>query len=371
MIGVWDDLPLHQTAATLDQPATSDPAAYERYYFGFFDTDGEAAVGLVVNLHPNKGLIDAGFSVSRGGRHESLFASDHLGHDRSDLICGPIRLTFLEPMRSLRVRVRSEDFDADITFQAVTPAIEESRVTRLRSNRVVQDRSRYAQMGSVTGGIHSPLGALTLGESSWRGHRDHSWGIWDAPKDHASETKDASPSFFWLIGTFDDWGVQAVSHEDSDGNPYGSYAAVVPTLSEGAEPAGPGALQQSRPVADIDADFPSDSWHFTSATVSLGSAGGHIEQLHLDSLHEVLPRSVTYGHPTWISGAVHPNLPHVVRDTWSLADEDLLARQNHRALQFVRMTRADGAVGYGVVDQCVSQSRAALPSAAATTASRA
>ena len=33
------------------------------------------------------------------------------------------------------------------------------------------------------------------------------------------------------------------------------------------------------------------------------------------------------------------------------ADEDMSERINHRALQFVRMTRPDGAVGHGVVDQ--------------------
>ncbi|WP_068399615.1 hypothetical protein [Kribbia dieselivorans] len=359
MISVWDDLALHQTPATLDQPATSDPAAYERYYFGFADVSGDAAVGLVVNLHPNKGLIDAGFSVSRGGRHESLFASDRLGHDRAHLTCGPIMLSFIEPMRVLRIQVDGEDIRADLRFEAVTPAIEEDRVTRIRSNRVVQDRTRYAQMGSVTGTVSGPLGDLTVTEEGWRGHRDHSWGVWDAPKSHAWEVKDASPSFFWLIGAFDDWAVQAVTHHDAEGQQYGAYAAVVPTLAAGAELAGPGALQQARPVRGVEPEFPSGSWHFTSAAVSIGSGGERSERLALESLHAVLPRSITYGHPTWVSGVVHPHLPHVVRDSWSLNDEDLLERINHRAIQFVRMTREDGAVGYGVVDQSVSAARAA------------
>ena len=50
----------------------------------------------------------------------------------------------------------------------------------------------------------------------------------------------------------------------------------------------------------------------------------------------------------------YPRLPHVVRDSWCLDDEDLLARCNHRALQFVRITSSDGDIGHGVVDQCVS-----------------
>lgn len=358
MISVWDDLAIHQTPAPLDQPATSDPAAYERYYFGFVDVSGAAAVSLVVNVHPNKGLIDAGFSVSQDGRHESLFASDRLRGDRADLVCGPIRLTITDPMRSLRIQVDTEGWSADISFEAVTPAIQEDRVTRTRSNRVVQDRSRYAQMGSVVGTVRCALGELVITQEHWRGQRDHSWGIWDAPKQHASDTSEASPSFFWLIGTFDDWAIQAVTHEDSDGRPYGAYAAVVPTLAHGADPAGPGTLQQARPVIAVETTYAPGSWHFTDALLTVGSDDRGADRLRLESIHVVLPRSVTYGHPTWVPGVVHPELPHLVHDRWNLASEDLSARINHRALQFVRMSRDDGAVGFGVVDQCVSATTA-------------
>jgi hypothetical protein len=264
-------------------------------------------------------------------------------------------------MRRLRIRIEDhEEFDADISFCATTPAIEEPRVTRIRTNRVVQDRSRYVQMGVVTGHLNGPLGSFQMTEGQWRGGRDHSWGIWDAPKQHASEIKDASPSFFWLIGTFDDWAVQAVTHENADGEVYGEYAAVCPSLESGAEPAGPGARQQNRPMLGVEATYPDDSWHFSEAVVSIGGERGGAEPLRVESLHVMLPRSIGYSHPTWIPGTVHPSLPHVVRDRWDLSSEDLLERRNHRALQFVKITRADGAVGYGVADQSVSPAAAGL-----------
>lgn len=359
MLSIYDDLALHQTPATLDQPASSDPAAYERYYFGFFSDDGTAAVGLTVNVHPNKGLIDAAFAVSGAGRHESLMSSDHLGHDRADLTCGDIRLTLEDPMRSLRITVTGPDITADLRFAATTPAIEESRVTRYRANRVVQDRSRYVQLGTITGHVTSPLGEWNLDDQPWRGGRDHSWGIWDAPRQHASESKNASPSFFWLIGTFDDWALQAVTHENADGETYGEYAAVCPTLAAGAEPAGPGARQQAHPVTGLDVTFPDRGWHFTDAHLTLGAAQvGDLEHVEMESVHTLLPRAIGYGHPTWISGDVPDELPTSSRDSWTLDDEDLDERINHRGLQAVRLTRADGAVGFGVVDQCVSVSRA-------------
>jgi len=359
MLTVWDDLPIHQTPATLDQPDSSDPAVYERFYFGFFDIEGACMVGLVFNIHPNKGLTDAAFSVSRQGRHESLLVTDRLGTDRANLVCGPVRLVLLEPMKSLRITVdAAEGFGADITFTATTPAIEEPRVTRRRLNRVVQDRSRYVQLGSVSGRVVSPLGEVRLNEDTWRGGRDHSWGIWDAPKEHAFDTGDASPSFLWLIGSFDDWAFQAVTHEDSDGRVYGEYAATCPTLSHGAEPAGPGARQANFDHVKFDVRYPSGRWHLESGELVFADGGQFSECVHMRSLHAILPRSIGYDHPTWKFGTVYPRLPQVLRGSWNLAEEDLLQRHNHRAIHAVRITRRDGAVGYGLIDQRVSVAQA-------------
>ena len=299
MLAAHDDLPQHALP--------DSPDAYERYFFFAAAPDGAEAVSLVVNVHPNKGVIDAAFARSDGECHDSLFATDRLGED---LTCGPIRLTLTEPMRSLRIEVEDQ---VDLRFEASHPAIEEERVTRRREGRVVQDRSRYAQLGTTSDG--------------WFAGRDHSWGVWD------SAGRSASPSFFWLIGAFEDHAVQAVTHIDTDGRRYGEYAAVVRD----------GAVQEPRTVTGVEVDGPP---HFTTARVTLGE-----ETLELRSLHALLPRAVGYGHPSWVWGTVPPELPHVVTERIDLRQEDLSARINQRALQFVRITRPDGAVGHGVVDQ--------------------
>ena len=311
MIGVQDDLPRHVVPAS--------PDAYERYFFFAAARDGGHAVSAVVNVHPNRDLIDAAFALSDGETQESVFAADHLGEDLS---CGPIRLELTEPMCSLRIEVEGR---AELVFRAVCPPIEEERVERRREGRVVQDRSRYVQLGSVDGVIDGRK------VRDWFGGRDHSWGIWDA----AGRTH--SPSFFWLIGAFDDRAVQVVTHVDTDGRRYGEYAAVVPSLHAGAGP------QEPRAVGGLDVSGPA---HFRTATVTVGD-----ETLELQSLHALLPRVVGYGHPTWVWGASHPELPHVVTERIDLRAEDLGAPINQRALQFVRIAGPGGAVGHGVVDQ--------------------
>ena len=216
MLTALDDLPRHELPDA--------PDAYERYFFLAAAPDGSEAVSLVVNVHPHKGVIDAAFAHSDGDTHDSLFATDRLG---DDLTCGPIRLTLDDPMRSLRIEVEDR---VDLRFDASHPAIEEERVTRRRDGRVVQDRSRYAQLGTTSDG--------------WFAGRDHSWGIWD------SAGRSHSPSFFWLIGAFDDHAVQAVTHIDTDGRRYGEYGAIVRA----------GAPQEAREVTRLEVEGPS---HFT------------------------------------------------------------------------------------------------------------
>jgi hypothetical protein len=358
VFSIWDDIPLHQTPAPLGRPVTSDPAAYERYYFNCFDQAGEWMVGLVVNIHPNKALVDAVFSVSHGGVQESLYATDCLRGDRSDISCGPVRLTFVEPMRELRIRVSHNELEADITYLATTPAIAEDRVTRERFDVVVQDRSRYAQFGTVRGALTSPAGSVSLNEQTWRAGRDHSWGIWDAPKQHAQQRQSTDLSFIWLVGAFEDWGFVAVTHAQGDGQRYGEYAGVVPTLSAGSPLAGDGVRQRRMDEVHFEPTYADVGWHMRSCKIDLVDADA-THRMRLESVHEIFSHSIGYNHPDWRPGTLFSELPSVVRQSWNVSKTDLTERQNHRAFQAVRLTRADGSVGYGLMDQCVSEATAA------------
>jgi hypothetical protein len=180
----------------------------------------------------------------------------------------------------------------------------------------------------------SPLGSWSFTDDHWRAGRDHSWGIWDAPAPGVPRPADHGPSFFWLIGTFEDIALQAVTHAEPDGRRYGEYAAIVPVT---------GGPQSPVTVADVEVSPAPGTRHLASASLGLGS-----DAIDVRSLHAVLPRTVGYAHPSWTPGRV-PIGSHT--ESWTLADLDLLAPENHRALQFVRLTRPDGAVGWGFVDQ--------------------
>jgi hypothetical protein len=356
MIERWDDLPLHQTPAELARPASIDPRTYERYWFAAASTDGGWMLGAVVDVHPVLGALDAVFSVSDGARATSVFARDVLRHGRDVLTAGPFRMEFVRPMRRLRFRVDGEGFDADFEFDATTPAIAEDRVTRTRGDRIVQDRSRYVQLGTVVGRCRSPLGEVALDETSWRAGRDHSWGIWDAPDpDGPARPPGHGPSFFWLIGSFDDVGLQAVSHAEPDGTRYGEYAAIVPTLAAGAELVGPGAAQRPCTLREVSLRAEAGTRRVAEATLTLTGAGGASRpegtRIAATGLHSVLPRSLGYAHPEWTPGVVPDHRPDVRTESWTTSELDLEAVENARALQFLRIRRDDGALGYAFVDQ--------------------
>ena len=60
-----DDLPVHQTAAPLPEPATSDTHFNDGYYFAFYAPGVHVFAGL--RLHPNTNVMDGyGGAVAHG-----------------------------------------------------------------------------------------------------------------------------------------------------------------------------------------------------------------------------------------------------------------------------------------------------------------
>ena len=56
-----DDFPLHQSAQPLSQVMGGHPNAYDRFWFNGYDDTTFFAFAL--GLYPNRGVIDAAFSV--------------------------------------------------------------------------------------------------------------------------------------------------------------------------------------------------------------------------------------------------------------------------------------------------------------------
>src|ERR1039458_5471209 len=71
----YDDYPIHQTADPVAHPSSGDPNHYDRYFFNGFSRNGELFFAGAMAHYPNRGIIDAAFSVVIDGVEHSVFAS--------------------------------------------------------------------------------------------------------------------------------------------------------------------------------------------------------------------------------------------------------------------------------------------------------
>ncbi|WP_172802584.1 hypothetical protein [Brevibacterium sandarakinum] len=188
-----------------------------------------------------------------------------------------------------------------------------------------------------------------MDDQSWTAVRDHSWGIWDGPKAHSADVKPASPSFFWLIGSVGSTAVQAVTHAEADGTPYGEYAAMCPLLSPAVDAVGAGTGQSPGGVKILDISYVQDTNHVKTAELAI-SGSDRDRVVVLESLCVIHPHSIGYSHPEWRSGTVPDQLPSIRRFSGDLGEFDLSDPQHRRALQGVAI-KCEGVTGYGVIDQ--------------------
>src|SRR5215470_11984442 len=118
MLTKLDDYPLHQTAEPIAQPSTGDRNFYDRYFFNGYTRSGDLFFAAALGVYPNRRVMDAAFSVVRGGKQWVVRASRLAPLERTETRVGPIFVEVLEPLRALHVRVSDNEFglSADLAF---------------------------------------------------------------------------------------------------------------------------------------------------------------------------------------------------------------------------------------------------------------
>jgi hypothetical protein len=133
VLSPFDDYPIHQTPEPIAHLASGDRNAYDRYFFHGYDREGDIFFGAALGVYPNRHVVDASFSVVRGGVQRSVHASGRLPFGDRPTRIGPIRIEVVKPLHTLRVVVDDTDDElgvaADVTFAARTVAVEEPRHT--------------------------------------------------------------------------------------------------------------------------------------------------------------------------------------------------------------------------------------------------
>lgn len=349
-LGPFDEFLAHQTSDTFDHVATSDRNFYDRYYFNMHSSSDELFVITGLGQYPNLGVTDAFITVSIGTEQHTVRSSRELGNDRLDTSVGPLSVEVLEGLRKLRIRCERNDWgiEADIVFTGAVEALEEPRTFIRQYGRVIQDVTRYAQVGHWEGRLTVAGRTFDVTPDRWKGARDRSWGVRpvgepEAPGIRGRQRQDGYGfRHDWVPMQFDDHMVKVQIDQDADGHRMVEEAARVWNFD------------QNRPIEElgrpeIDIDYLSGTREMRGAMVRTADPEGKpiiVTNTPLRTLYLAAGSGYIndgkWGHgvyqgPLAVEGMVHDLSDPEVRRKFAILNETLC-----------RFELATGEVGYGM-----------------------
>ena len=352
MLSVFDDYPIHQTPAPIRDPSTSDPNAYDRYWFNGTTGDGGVYFAIALGRYPNRFVLDGGFTVALGGQQRSFFGSRRSPDDPAELTVGPFAIDVVEPMRVLRVTLGPNDtgLECDLTWSSRSAAIEEDRMTVRREGIVAIDLTRFTQFGRWSGWIDVDGERVDLEEASTFGTRDRSWGIRPVGEPSRGRPGTATNVFWnWLPLQFGDVAVHAWRYDATDGSTTQAQALIAPTYgSSGEIPVNVTDAQHFRRWTHAFT-FDPGSRAINGGSVTLHDPGGDVRIDIVERLASAYPLGLGYSHSEWGHGMWKGELA-IGRDGWSLSDVDLHDRR-FMLMHHVCRLRMGEREGIGIVEQ--------------------
>lgn len=172
----------HQIVETFATVGQSDPAWAEKVCGMAAAKDGSLQIGFGFGKYNNRNVVDAYAGICRGREQWVVRASRALSSDPETVNVGPIHYEVLEPLDSVRICLAANEQQPiafDIIFKGIVPCVLEEREDRrdLHGYRRQTDQIRYHQTGTVSGWLTIDGERHEVGEDSWVGTRDKSWGV--------------------------------------------------------------------------------------------------------------------------------------------------------------------------------------------------
>ena len=346
----FDEYLAHQTSDTFDHVHTSDRNFYDRYYFNMHASSDELFVIIGLGQYPNLGVTDGFLTVSIGSEQHTVRASRELGSDRMDTTVGPLGVEVIEGLKKLRITCDGNEWGiaADLTFTGVVEALEEPRTFSRRHGRVIQDVTRYAQIGVWEGTLTAAGRTFEVTPDRWKGVRDRSWGVRPVGEREAPgiSVKDADDGYGfrhdWIPMQFDDHMLKIQIDQDGEGNRH-----LEESMRVWNNDTGRGIDHLGRPEVEIE--YRSGTREVARATVRTTDPDGApivvrtqpLRTLYLAAGSGYVPDG-TWGHgfyqgPLKVEGVVHDLSDPAVQRRYAILNETLS-----------RFELDTGEVGYGM-----------------------
>ncbi|MGI9052774.1 MAG: hypothetical protein ACR2HQ_09020 [Ilumatobacteraceae bacterium] len=352
MLTPLDDYPIHQVPLPIAHAGSGDANQYDRYWFNGFTEDRFFA--LAMGRYPNRGVMDAAFSVVHDGVQRSVFVSGRAPDDPAVTSLGPMTVEIVEPLRTTRLIVDAPDHGlvADLTFSARTAAFEEPRQIHHRGNRVLMDATRMTQWGSWSGTVEADGHPVEI-PAGTRGTKDRSWGIRPigAPAPAAPMAGDVQFFFLWAPLHFDDVCLHFLVFEEADGHRWSQAAAMLPVIAPGGPTWGPDAPYEGLAGGAHDVRWARGLRRAETAALHLRRRDGERIDVELQPVLTFRMRGAGYGHPAYRHGAWHDELV-VAGEAHPVDELDSLDPASIHVQQVMRATWGER-TGLGVLEQLV------------------
>jgi hypothetical protein len=355
MLSRFDDYPIHQTPEPLAHRATSDPNAYDRYWFNGVDREARFYFGAALGLYPHQQVMDAHFSILVDGEQHALHASRLAPREPSETRVGPLALEVLEPMRRLRLALAPNPtgIEAELLFASRTPALEEARA-RMKAGpttRNLIDMTRFTQFGSWSGWIRAGGRETRVEASRTYATRDRSWGV--RPVGAAAPGRPGDPpqvAWLWTPIHFEDEAFLLGYFQRPDGERWNADGMRVPVSAEPAPFADPGApgFVHLEPLGERLVFRPGTRW-IERAEFDARTRSGETLTLALETALRFNMNGLGYAHPRWGHGVWQGELA-VEAEHWK--ESDLQAGNPfHQHLHNLVRARLGGKHGIGLLEQ--------------------
>lgn len=340
MITNFDDYCIHQTAAPVAQPSQSDRNFYDRYWLNGIEPGGDWIFEAGLGLYPNRHIMDAHFSVARGGRQVAFHGSRRAPRERGETEVGPLLIEILEPMRRFRLRMapNEHNIECDLLFTAASVPHEEPQSTMHDDGHLIMHTSRFTQMGYWDGFF--AIDGERVEVSRAIGTRDKSWGVRPVgePQGGAPGLLNKEPGVYWCWNpiNFGDTCTQMGTFEDRDGKPTQVSADLLPLYADPAAiPPGedPGAI----PMVEVSHRVhwvPGTRWP-RAAEVEMTDRSGRRYTITMDCLQRFQVLALGYNHPAW-GHAFWKGELETGREEWQLDELDPLAFEHLHTHHVVR-----------------------------------
>ena len=345
MITNFDDYCIHQTAAPVAQPAQSDRNFYDRYWMNGIEPGGDWIFEAGLGLYPNRRVMDAHFSLSRGGRQVAFHCSRRAPQERGETEIGPLRIEIVEPMRQLRLTVAENEhgIECDLLFTATSVPHEEPQSTMFDDGHLIMHTSRFTQMGYWDGHITVDGERITVERAI--ATRDKSWGVRPVgePQGGAPGLLNKEPGVYWCWNpiNFGDVCTQMGTFEDRDGKPTQVSADLLPLYTDPAaipREEDPGAVSMTEVKHRIKWQA-GTRWPLSAELEMVGRDGNRYE-ISMECLARFQVLGLGYNHPTW-GHAVWQGELETAREDWQLDELDPLAFEHLHTHHVVRARMGD------------------------------